>query len=171
MGSVNLGQGGAGGGGGDRTAHTGGALLIGQSVGAGDGQVTGPIGQAVAAASSSGFAVAALRPSSVRAWAGRCFNCQVALQVTVKRWADGRDKCVVSPYEPSLVARSPSRSRSRSPTPVLSPLRPGDPEAASPVDDTLLDMPSVGQDIGVNSSSLPDGQDTRLLDLFEGQSV
>ena len=112
---------------------------------------------------SSTRAVDLGQPASVRVWAGRCFHCHGGLKVTVKKWADGRDKCQVTPYEPS-----PSdRSRSRSPTPVISPVRSGSGGEGhgGELEPTLLDGAS---DFGdrLNESSLPDGQDTRLLSFF-----
>lgn len=104
------------------------------------------------------------QPSSVRMWAGRCFHCHGGLKVTVKKWADGRDKCQVTPYDPS----PPDRSRSRSPTPVISPVRSGSGGEGVGGEQTLLDGASDTGDM-VAQSSLPDGQDTRLLDLFGGQ--
>lgn len=106
----------------------------------------------------------ASRVSSVRVWAGSCFHCHGALKVTVTRLADGREKCVVVPYDHTM-GRARSRSKSRSPTPALSPVRTvGQRDDLSEVD-TLID----GQDsphAGEERDILPDGQDTRLLELF-----
>ena len=104
------------------------------------------------------------QPSSVRVWAGRCFHCHGGLKVTVKKWADGRDKCRVTPYEPS----QSERSRSRSPTPVISPVRSGSGGAELAGEHTLLHEDSAGGGL-LEQSSLPDGQDTRLLSFFGEQ--
>ena len=104
------------------------------------------------------------QPSSIRVWAGRCFHCHGGLKVTVKKWADGRDKCRVTPYEPS----QSERSRSRSPTPVISPVRSGSGGAELAGEHTLLHEDSAAGD-RLEESSLPDGQDTRLLSFFGEQ--
>ena len=143
------------------------AWLSGQSPRTTDEHVAARSGQDLGAAASLGLPVVALL--SERAWAGRCYNCQVALHVTVKRWADGREKCKVRRYDPSRF-RSPTRSRSRSPPPVLSPLRVDYGQSPPQGQDTELELPSVGQGVQAEGP-LPDGQDTRLLELFGGQSV
>ena len=155
-----------GGAGGDTIGRIGGIAAVTGQFSA--GVLAPPFGQAPVAAGSSGLPAVSARLVFVKAWAGQCFNCQAGLQVTVKRWADGRDKCTVSPYEPARLVRSPSRSRSRSATPVLSPLGDGAGQSA-PVDDTLLQEASAEARVE-GSSALPDGQDTRLLEFFGGQS-
>ena len=90
------------------------------------------------------------------------------MKVTVTKFADGHDKCRVSPYDHSA-GRAFPRSRSRSPTPQLSPVRTVQHEP------TLSEAPTVvdGQDSSQGSEArdnLPDGQDTRLLLFLDGQA-
>ena len=95
---------------------------------------------------------------------GRCVHCSRGLVVTVKATPSGEDVCRVSPYD-SHWRRPRSRSRSRSPPPVISPVRShGAQRGQEPLGQ---DRPTlIEEDEALGDSVLPLGQDTRLLEFF-----
>ena len=143
------------------------SALTGQALGQGTSDIRASSPPAVdAQAQNTGQWSLASRGLARRDWVGRCVHCSRGLVVTVKASPNGADICRVSPYD-SHWTRPRSRSRSRSPPPVISPVRSrGDEMGRQTVSHLPGQSTLIDEDEALGDSMLPFGQDTRLLEFF-----
>lgn len=100
-----------------------------------------------------------------RDWAGRCVHCGGGLVVTIKTTPSGQDKCKVRAYDAQWHTER-SRSRTRSPTPRLSPVRSFHGDEGLPGQSQGLDGEAATE---IDEDSLPVDMDGNLLE-FLGQA-